>query len=72
MTVTVTASARPILLQLHRPAPASVTRDGVELPQLATQATFNSATEAWRSDVQKQLLFVKFAHVGGSSIIRLS
>jgi alpha-D-xyloside xylohydrolase len=72
VTVTVTASARPLLLQLHRPAPASVTRDGAALPQSPTQAAFDAATEAWRADVQMKMLFVKFAHSGGSSTIRVS
>ena len=69
-TVTVTASARPLLLQIHRLTPASVTRDGASLPQAATQAAFDAATEAWRADVQ--MLLVKFAHSGGSSTIQAS
>jgi hypothetical protein len=69
-TVTVTASARPLLLQIHMLTPASVTRDGASLPQAATPAAFDAATEAWRADVQ--MLLVKFAHSGGSSTIRLS
>jgi alpha-glucosidase (family GH31 glycosyl hydrolase) len=72
VAVTVTTSARPLLLQLHRPAPASVTRDGAALREAATAAAFDAAPEAWRADAQTRMLFVKFAHSGGSSTIQLS
>ena len=72
VTVTVTASARPLVLQLHLPPPASVIRDGAALPQVSAKAAFDAASEAWRADALTHMLFVKFGHPGGSSTIRLS
>lgn len=72
VTVTVTSLSRPLLLRLHGLSPASVTRDGAALPQLATQAAFDAATEGWRLDGTTQMVFAKFTHAGGSSTVRLS
>jgi alpha-D-xyloside xylohydrolase len=71
MTVTVSAQARPMMLQIRTNAPLSVARDGVPLTQAMSQAAFDAAPNAWRTDTQNQTVFVKFDHGGGTTTIQL-
>jgi alpha-D-xyloside xylohydrolase len=71
LSVTITSAPRPIMLQIHAPAPASVGRDGAALPRAATQAEFDAAENAWHVDGQSRSVLVKFAHGGGATAIQL-
>jgi len=50
-------------------APAGVERNGVRLPQLNSQSSFNAASIGWFYDNSAHFLYVKFTHTGGSVII---
>src|SRR4029077_2551002 len=49
-TITVSSSARPVMLQILGDSPAAITRDGTVLPQVVTAAALDAANAAWRFD----------------------
>jgi hypothetical protein len=70
-TVTVTSSARPVMLQIPGDRPAAITRDGSILPEGVTEAALDAANAAWRFDAAKRLIVIKFQHAGASSTIQI-
>jgi len=56
-------SHRTYILEIHRKAAAlqRVSRDGAPLPQLASQAAFDSAEQGWFNDLASARVWVKFA-----------
>jgi alpha-D-xyloside xylohydrolase len=65
-----TGNARPMQLKIFaNSAPAGVERNGVRLPALANQSSFDSASLGWFYDSSNKFLLVKFSHPGGSATI---
>jgi len=67
--LTLSSTARAILLQILGKEPAGVMRDGVEMPKFGTAAELDSASTGWRTDLQARLTFVKFQHSAGTTTI---
>jgi len=65
VTVTLSSSARAVLLQVLAIEPTSVTQNGALLPKLSTGAQIVAATTGWHADSQAGLVFIKFPHAGG-------
>jgi len=70
-TITVSSSARPVMLQILGDSPAAITRDGTVLPQVVTAAALDAANAAWRFDAPQRLILVKFQHAGATSTIQI-
>lgn len=71
---TIAVSARPAAtsLQVHADAaPASITRNGAPLTDAITQATFDTATEAWRFDALTRTVLVKLGQSAGVTTLRM-
>jgi alpha-D-xyloside xylohydrolase len=66
-SATLSSAPRPVTIQVFGNEPASITRDGQSLLKLNTPSEFDSATAGWRFDPAAGLLFIKFAHTGGST-----
>ena len=69
VNIALTSAARSIEFKIFGPRPASVSHDGVALPEHATQASFEVATVGWRHD--GGFTFVRFQHGGGSAVVQL-
>jgi alpha-D-xyloside xylohydrolase len=70
-TITLSSSARHVLLQILAPAPSGVTKDGVAVPKLTTAADFEASETGWRADRVTGFTFVKFQHLGADAHIDL-
>ena len=54
---------------LENASPAGVENNGLRLPHLVSQSSFDSATTGWFYDGSAQFLYVKFSHPGGTATV---
>jgi hypothetical protein len=71
LTVTLSSTARPVVLKLFGDAPVAVMRDGAVLTRLATSAQFDAVETGWRVDTQTRFILIKFQHAGGTTKVNL-
>ncbi len=67
VTLSLTSTARPVLLRVHGSAPAGVERDGVRMPAFTNATDFAAATFGWRYDANTGFVHVKLSHSGGTT-----
>jgi hypothetical protein len=68
-TVSINSAQRPISLKVLASAPAGVERNGIRLPEQASEAAYNASSLGWRYDSASGFLFVKLPHPGGVAVI---
>jgi alpha-D-xyloside xylohydrolase len=69
--LTLSSTPRSLLLKVLARKPATITRDGVAIPEQPSPDSFDAATIAWRHDAGLGFVFVKFQHSGGVAEIAL-
>jgi alpha-glucosidase (family GH31 glycosyl hydrolase) len=82
-TVTLTSTARPVVLKILTDEPATVTRDGESLKRFSTPPNFDASNSSWAMPPELAaagsgwlfaatagFLFIKFQHPGGETQIR--
>ncbi|MEY2486186.1 MAG: alpha-D-xyloside xylohydrolase [Verrucomicrobiota bacterium] len=69
-TLTLSSISRPVVFKVFADAsPAGVERNGLRLPHLATQNTFDAASFGWFYDSGAKFLYAKFQHAGGGATV---
>jgi alpha-D-xyloside xylohydrolase len=68
--VFISSVARAVRLEVLGDTPGTITRDGVAIPQFATEAELAAVETGWRVDGQARKIFIKFSHPGGGTTVR--
>jgi alpha-D-xyloside xylohydrolase len=69
--ISLSSKARAVAFDILADSPDAITRNGVAIPQFATEAEFNAADVGWRADSLTRQVSIKFSHQGGDTTIRL-
>jgi alpha-D-xyloside xylohydrolase len=68
--ITLSSTARAVILQVSGGEPSDVTLNGLSLPKRATLADFDASQTGWRFDPARRFIFIKFAHTGGAAQVQ--
>ncbi len=69
-TLALSSEPRPVTFKVFGTlSPIGAERNGVRLPQLATQTAFDNAAFGWFYDSTAKFVYVKFAHGGGNATV---
>jgi alpha-D-xyloside xylohydrolase len=71
LSVSLSAGARRVVMQVFGKEPAQVTRDGVVLAKRDAPSDFESADSGWHFNATTGFVFIKFLHAGGSTTVQL-
>ena len=70
MTLNLSSAARPVTFKIFATsAPAGVETNGLRLPHLLTQSSFDSSMSGWFYDSTNKFLYAKFQHTGGNAAV---
>jgi Glycosyl hydrolase family 31 C-terminal domain len=60
MVISLSSKARAVAFDILADSPDAITRNGVAIPQFATEAEFNAADVGWRADSLTRQVSIKF------------